>query len=85
MRGEHNVVNALLAAAAGLAVGVALDAVADGLARAEMSPWRMELSTTATGARVLNDAYNAGPASTAAALRALAAIPATRHDRRCSA
>jgi UDP-N-acetylmuramoyl-tripeptide--D-alanyl-D-alanine ligase len=79
VRGEHNVVNALLAAAAGLAVGVELDAVADGLARAEISPWRMELATTATGARVLNDAYNAGPASTAAALRALAAIPATRH------
>jgi UDP-N-acetylmuramoyl-tripeptide--D-alanyl-D-alanine ligase len=79
VRGEHNVVNALLAAAAGLAVGVELGAIADGLARAEMSPWRMELSTASTGARVLNDAYNAGPASTAAALRALAAIPAARH------
>jgi UDP-N-acetylmuramoyl-tripeptide--D-alanyl-D-alanine ligase len=79
VRGEHNVMNALLAAAAGLAVGVELDAVAEGLAHAEPSPWRMELSTTATGTRVLNDAYNAGPASTAAALRALASIPARRH------
>jgi UDP-N-acetylmuramoyl-tripeptide--D-alanyl-D-alanine ligase len=78
VRGEHNVVNALLAAATGIALGVGLDAVADGLGRAEMSPWRMELSTTAAGARVLNDAYNAGPASTAAALRALASISATR-------
>jgi len=78
VRGEHNVVNALLASATGVALGVGLEAVAEGLGRAEMSPWRMELSTTVTGARVLNDAYNAGPASTAAALRALASIPAAR-------
>jgi UDP-N-acetylmuramoyl-tripeptide--D-alanyl-D-alanine ligase len=38
----------------------------------------MELSRAATGGRVLNDAYNANPSSTAAALRALAALPARR-------
>jgi len=79
VRGEHNVVNGLLAAAAGLAVGVTLDAVVEGLAAAAASPWRMELSVAPSGLRVLNDAYNAGPASTAAALRALAALPADRH------
>jgi UDP-N-acetylmuramoyl-tripeptide--D-alanyl-D-alanine ligase len=78
VRGEHNVINGLLAAAAGLAVGVSLDSVAEGLAAAPLSPWRMELATSPSGARVLNDAYNAGPASTAAALRALAAIDARR-------
>ncbi len=79
VRGEHNVTNALLAAAAGLAVGVDLDRVAHGLASASLSPWRMELTTAPSGARILNDAYNAGPSSTAAALRALAAIDADRH------
>jgi UDP-N-acetylmuramoyl-tripeptide--D-alanyl-D-alanine ligase len=78
VRGEHNVVNGLLAAAAGLAVGVPLDSVAEGLAAASVSPWRMDLVTAPSGARVLNDAYNAGPASTAAALRALAALDARR-------
>jgi UDP-N-acetylmuramoyl-tripeptide--D-alanyl-D-alanine ligase len=78
VRGRHNVLNALLAVATGLAVGVDLADVASGLASATASPWRMELTTAPSGARVLNDAYNAGPASTAAAVRALADIEARR-------
>ncbi|MGZ4704745.1 MAG: UDP-N-acetylmuramoyl-tripeptide--D-alanyl-D-alanine ligase [Acidimicrobiales bacterium] len=77
VRGGHNVTNALAAAAVALAVGVPLDAVAEGLGRVEVSPWRMDLQTTASGTRVLNDAYNAGPASMAAALRSLDALDAT--------
>jgi UDP-N-acetylmuramoyl-tripeptide--D-alanyl-D-alanine ligase len=38
----------------------------------------MDLATAPSGARILNDAYNAGPASTVAALRALAALGADR-------
>lgn len=78
VRGVHNVDNALAAAAVGLFCGVALDEVAAGLASGEQSPWRMDLGTTATGARVLNDAYNAAPASMTAALQSLAALPADR-------
>ncbi len=78
VRGGHNVANALAAAGAALVVGVEVGAVAEGLSRAELSPWRMDLQTTPGGARVLNDAYNAGPASMAAALRALAALGAER-------
>jgi UDP-N-acetylmuramoyl-tripeptide--D-alanyl-D-alanine ligase len=75
-RGMHQVDNALAAAAAALVSGVTLDAVAAGLARAGMSPWRMELHRTPAGALVLNDAYNANPISVAAALRSLAALDA---------
>lgn len=78
VRGEHQVANALAAAAAGLASGVRLQAVAEGLQQAEISPWRMEMSTTPSGALVLNDAYNANPASMQAALRALALLEAPR-------
>jgi UDP-N-acetylmuramoyl-tripeptide--D-alanyl-D-alanine ligase len=78
VRGEHQVENALAAAAAGLACGVSLDDVAAGLGDAAPSPWRMELERSASGLTVLNDAYNANPTSTAAALRALAALPARR-------
>jgi len=78
-RGEHQVANALAAAAAALAMDATLDEVARGLADAELSPWRMELLRTSSGALVLNDAYNANPASTAAALRALARLDAARH------
>ena len=74
VRGGHNVGNALAAAAAALVVGVDLATLADGLSQAELSPWRMDLQTTSSGARVLNDAYNAGPASVAAALAAVAAL-----------
>jgi UDP-N-acetylmuramoyl-tripeptide--D-alanyl-D-alanine ligase len=78
VRGHHQVGNALAAAAAALAAGVPLEAVADGLGRAALSPWRMDLRRTAAGALVLNDAYNANPISMAAALRSLAALDASR-------
>jgi UDP-N-acetylmuramoyl-tripeptide--D-alanyl-D-alanine ligase len=39
----------------------------------------MELHVAPHGVRVLNDSYNAGPASMEAALRALAHLPAARH------
>jgi UDP-N-acetylmuramoyl-tripeptide--D-alanyl-D-alanine ligase len=77
-RGLHQVDNALAAAAVGLVCGLRPDEVAAGLATAELSPWRMDLATAASGARVLNDAYNANPTSMAAALRSLAALPAAR-------
>lgn len=67
--GEHMVSNALAAAATGVTLGVPLDVCAAALAGARLSPWRMETFTTADGVRVVNDAYNANPESTAAALR----------------
>ena len=70
--------NALGAAAASLVLGVDIEAVSDGLRRAELSPWRMAVSTSPSGALVINDAYNANAASAAAALQALAAAPARR-------
>ena len=77
-RGAHQVPNALAAAAAALALEVGVDDVAAGLGTAELSAWRMELSRTPSGAIVVNDAYNANPQSTEAALRALAGIDARR-------
>ena len=74
-RGAHQVGNALAAAAAAMACDVPLEAVAAGLGRATLSPLRMDLRRTATGAVVLNDTYNANPTSMAAALRSLASLP----------
>ncbi len=82
VRGEHNVTNALAAAAVGLWLGVPVERVATGLAEAPASPWRMELVRVPDGPTVLNDAYNAGPASMAAALQALAALPVGPTGRR---
>jgi UDP-N-acetylmuramoyl-tripeptide--D-alanyl-D-alanine ligase len=78
VRGRHQVANALAAAAAALACDIPLDGVAAGLGAARLSPWRMQFDRAPSGAVVINDAYNANPLSTEAALRALAGIPAER-------
>ena len=67
--------NALAAAAVGLFLGVPPAGVAAGLAEADLSPWRMELATSPSGVLVLNDSYNANPASMSAALDALTSLP----------
>jgi UDP-N-acetylmuramoyl-tripeptide--D-alanyl-D-alanine ligase len=73
--GEHQVSNALSAAAIGLAAGLDLPTVAAALsAAAAASRWRMQLTDLPDGITVINDAYNANPDSMRAALRALATI-----------
>ena len=73
--GEHHVMNALATIAAVDALGVDLDAAVaalEAMDRAER--WRMELLPAPDGVTVVNDAYNASPDSTAAALRSLAQL-----------
>ncbi len=73
--GVHQVLNATAAATMALGMGLDLADVAEALRGAEAaSPWRMELHTRADGLVVINDAYNASPASTAAALDSLATM-----------
>lgn len=72
--GAHHVGNALAALAAADAVGVPLRVAATAVGSATVSPWRSELVPTAGGVTVLNDAYNANPTSTAAALETLAGM-----------
>lgn len=76
--GRHMLLNAAAALALAGLVEVPIDAAAEALASAAVSPMRMELVTAPEGAQVLNDAYNANPASMAAALRTLAALEARR-------
>ena len=76
--GEHMVDNALAAAAAALAVGVGVEEIAAGLGSAQLSPWRMEVTKLASGAVLINDAYNANPMSMAAGLHSLAALDRRR-------
>ena len=80
--GRHQVDNAAAAAAMAVAVGVPFAATVATLGTAvPASRWRMEVHERADGLIVINDAYNANPASMLAALEALAAIGA-RRDRR---
>ncbi len=79
-RGAHQVDNALAAAAMAAAVGVGVAEAAERLSAAQASSrWRMEVHERADGMVVVNDAYNANPDSTIAALVALADMgPAPR-------
>jgi UDP-N-acetylmuramoyl-tripeptide--D-alanyl-D-alanine ligase len=78
VRGRHQVGNALAAASAGLALGVSIERVGEALAGASLSPMRMDLRRRADGLLVLDDSYNANPASTSAALHAMAELPVRR-------
>lgn len=74
--GRHQVANALAAAGVGLTLHLPLDVVADRLSQARpVSRWRMEVSDTSAGYTVVNDAYNANPESTRAALESLVIMP----------
>jgi UDP-N-acetylmuramoyl-tripeptide--D-alanyl-D-alanine ligase len=73
--GEHYVSNALAAAAVGVAAGMDVSTIATQLNAARVrSPWRMAVSEAPGGYTVINDAYNANPESTRAALKTLAAM-----------
>ncbi|GAB3499522.1 UDP-N-acetylmuramoyl-tripeptide--D-alanyl-D-alanine ligase [Nocardiopsis coralliicola] len=75
--GAHQVHNALAAAAVAAEFGMDAEGIAAALAEAgPVSRWRMEVTERADGVTVVNDAYNANPESTAAALETLAAIGA---------
>jgi UDP-N-acetylmuramoyl-tripeptide--D-alanyl-D-alanine ligase len=81
--GAHQALNAAAAAAAALAVGLPLERVAATLSGVtSLSKWRMELHELPGGVLLLNDAYNANPESTRAALDAIATIGADPAVRR---
>jgi UDP-N-acetylmuramoyl-tripeptide--D-alanyl-D-alanine ligase len=69
--GEHNLRNALAAAAAAMTLGLPLDEVASGIARAEAFRMRAEVLEGPNGSRIISDCYNANPASMREALRLL--------------
>lgn len=77
VRGVHQVANATAAIAVAGALGEPLDRVVEGLATATGSRGRLDMLRTPGGVVVLDDTYNANPASVVAALEALRAIGAS--------
>ena len=76
--GRHNIANALAAAAMAHAVGVGLDDIVAGLAAVSPVAGRLQSRPLPSGAALIDDSYNANPASTFAAIAALAQRPAPR-------
>ncbi len=76
--GRHMAANAGAALAVAGVVGVPIDAAGRALGAVELSARRMQILPAPDGGMVVNDAYNANPASVGAALEALAAMDADR-------
>lgn len=76
--GAHNAANALAACALALEAGAGLDDLQPGLARMQPVSGRLCLRPGRHGARILDDSYNASPASFRAAIDVLARLPGER-------
>lgn len=75
VHGEHQVGNALAAAAVALECGASLEMIATALAGSNAtSVRRMDVRTRGDGVTVVNDSYNANPDSMRAALKALVSM-----------
>jgi len=71
VHGAHNVTNALAAAAAGFTLNLSGAMIAQGLAKFRPAAMRSQV-VTHHGVQIINDCYNANPASMSAALQLLA-------------
>jgi len=76
--GAHNRMNALAATAAAMALGLAPAEIAAALASVESIPGRLYERRMAAGWTLIDDSYNANPASLYAALNVLAERPGRR-------
>jgi len=72
--GGHMVYNALAAAAAGDILGISEAGIKSGLESVRPSKMRMDILNAPNGVTVINDAYNASPASVVAGLDVLSGV-----------
>ncbi len=76
--GRHNARNALAATAAALAVGIDLAVIATAIENVGSVAGRLRPGLGLAGSAVIDDTYNANPASFQAAMEVLAGLPGTR-------
>ena len=75
--GEHNMANAAAATAAALALEIPLAQIRAGLEQVQPIPGRLNLIKTAAGWTIIDDTYNANPASLYSALQVLSGMQGT--------
>lgn len=77
-RGAHMAENVAAAVAGALWMGSTVEQVETGIAASAVSPWRMEVFRSPSGALIINDSYNANPTSMMGAIESLAQVSAPR-------
>lgn len=77
LEGHHNLVNATAATAVAVSLGIGLQNIGKGLESVKPVPGRLNLLHTDAGWTVIDDTYNANPASLYSALQVLAAMQGT--------
>jgi len=79
LSGEHNVMNALAAAACCLSLGVSLETIKAGLEKMSAVKGRLQIKAGKQGSRVIDDTYNANPKSLSAAINVLNKYSGSRY------
>jgi len=77
--GRHNIMNALAAVGAGIALGIDLEQIAAGLTGLTPVAGRLMTRSGVNGATVIDDSYNANPASLHAGLEVLMGCSGQRY------
>lgn len=80
LQGTHNVLNALAATAAAIALDIPIAAIAAGLASVAAESGRLQYYQSQGGWSVIDDTYNANPASLYAALQTASVASQGQHD-----
>ena len=79
LSGEHNVMNALAAAACCLSLDVSLQIIKAGLEKMTAVKGRLQVKTGKHGSRIIDDTYNANPKSLNAAINVLNKYSGSRY------
>ena len=77
--GRHNVMNALTATAAALALGIPLKVIVEALSTLEPVKGRLQPRKGHKGAQIIDDSYNANPESLRSGIQVLAACKGRRY------
>ncbi|MCW8840077.1 MAG: UDP-N-acetylmuramoyl-tripeptide--D-alanyl-D-alanine ligase [Gammaproteobacteria bacterium] len=77
--GRHNIMNALAAIGAAIALGIELEVIAAGLNNMVPVGGRLQIRDGINGATILDDSYNANPSSMHAGLEVLAGCDGERY------
>ena len=77
--GEHNVMNALAAAACCISLDISLRSIKNGLENIQSINGRLEIKTGKKQVRIIDDTYNANPASLDAAIKTLCSFNGSRY------